>query len=265
MNLSTARSAKRAKEVGLRKTIGAKRGQLIGQFLSESILLSFISLLVAIVLVFIALPFFNKISGKVLSINIIDSNFWMGLFIIVVITGLIAGSYPALYLSGFKPIKVLKGNLKKTGRNLLLRNGLVTVQFVISAILIVGTGVVYNQLNFIKDKNLGFDKNNMIILPFKGEMGKKQDALKAILEENTLLKNYSIFKNMPTDLDTGTSDILWEGKDENDGLIVPDIRIDDRFINLFDIKVLAGRGYSEKFAINNKNLVINETLMKLMG
>ncbi|MEP3209090.1 MAG: ABC transporter permease [Maribacter sp.] len=265
MNLSTARSAKRAKEVGMRKAIGAQRGQLVWQFLSESILLSCISLLLAIGLVFLALPFFNEIAGKSLNIDIASINFWLGLLAIVLVTGLFAGSYPALYLSGFNPIKVLQGNLKKTGGNLFLRNGLVTLQFVISAVLIVGTGVVYNQLNFIKDKNLGFDKSNMIIIPFKGEMAQKQDALIAALEQNPLLKKYSIFKNMPTDLDTGTTDIFWEGKDENDGLVVPDLRMDDRFIDLFGIEVLAGRGYSEKFAINDKNLVINETLMKLMG
>lgn len=265
MNLSTARSAKRAKEVGLRKAIGAQRGQLIGQFLSESILLSCISLFLAVGLVFLVLPFFNEISGKGLSIDIADNNFWLGLLAIVLVTGLFAGSYPALYLSGFNPTKVLQGNLKKTGGNLLFRNGLVTAQFVISAVLIVGTGVVYNQLNFIKDKNLGFDKNNMIIIPFRGEMGENQDALSSILQQDPLLNNYSIFSNMPTDLDTGTLDIMWEGKDENDGLVVPDLRMDDRFIDLFGIEILAGRGYSEKFTINDKNLVINETLMKIMG
>lgn len=265
MNLSTARSAKRAKEVGLRKAIGAQRGQLILQFLSESVLLSCISLLLAVGLVFLTLPFFNEISGKVLNIDIADGNFWLDLLAIVLVTGLFAGSYPALYLSGFNPIKVLQGNLKKTGGNLFFRNGLVTVQFVISAVLIVGTGVVYNQLNFIKDKNLGFDKSNMIIIPFRGEMAEKQDALSAILRQNPLLKNYSIFNNMPTNLDSGTTDIIWEGKDENDGLVVPNLGMDDRFIDLFGVEVLAGRGYSEKFTINDKNLVINETLMKLMG
>lgn len=265
MNLSTARSAKRAKEVGLRKAIGAQRGQLIFQFLSESILLSCISLIVAVALVFLALPFFNEISGKGLSIDIADGNFWLGLLIIVLVTGFIAGSYPALYLSGFSPIKVLAGNLKKTGGNLIFRNGLVTVQFVISAVLIVGTGVVYNQLNFIKDKNLGFDKSNMIIIPFRGEMDEKQDALRATLEQNPLLKNYSIFNNMPTNLDTGSMDIVWEGKDENDGLVIPNLGMDDRFIDLFGVEVLVGRAYSEEFTINDKNLIINETLMKLMG
>lgn len=265
MNLSTARSAKRAKEVGLRKTIGAQRGQLIGQFLGESVLLSFISLLLGIMLVFLALPFFNEISGKQLNIDMADGSFWLGLLIIVVVTGLFAGSYPALYLSGFKIVKVMQGNVKKTGGNLFFRNALVTVQFVISAVLIVGTGVVYNQLNFIKDKNLGFDKSNMIIVPFRGEMAEKEDALRAILEQNPLLKNYSIFNNMPTDLDTGTTDIAWEGKEEHDGLVVPDLGMDDKFIELFDIKVLAGRGYSKEFTINDENLIINETLMKLMG
>ena len=265
MNLATARSAKRAKEVGLRKVIGAQRSQLIGQFLSESVLLSFISLILAIGLVFLALPYFNEISGKALGIDVSDGSFWLSLLAIVVLTGLFSGSYPALYLSGFSPVKVLQGNLKTSGGNLFFRNSLVTVQFVISAVLIVGTGVVYNQLNFIKDKNLGFDKNNMIIVPFRGEMSGKQDALRAPLEENPLLSKYTIFNDMPTNLGTGTIDITWEGKDENDGLVIPDLRIDANFIDLFDIEVLAGRGFSKAFSENNENFIINETLMGLMG
>ncbi len=265
MNLSTARSAKRSKEVGVRKAIGAHRSQLIGQFLSESILLSVLSLIIAIGLVFIALPYFNGISGKVLSIDITKSDFWLSTMGIVLVTGVLSGSYPALYLSGFNPVKVLKGSLKTTSSNLFLRNGLVTMQFVISTVLIVGTGVVYNQLNFIKDKNLGFDKSNMIIVPLRGDIGKKQDALKASLQNTPLLANYSMFTDMPTNLDTGTIDVDWEGKEQNNGLVVPCLRIDDRFISLFDIEVLAGRGFSENFPINDKNFVINETLMKLMG
>ena len=265
MNLATARSAKRAKEVGLRKVIGAQRSQLIGQFLSESVLLSFISLILAIGLVFLALPYFNEISGKALGIDVSDGSFWLSLLAIVVLTGLFSGSYPALYLSGFSPVKVLQGNLKTSGGNLFFRNSLVTVQFVISAVLIVGTGVVYNQLNFIKDKNLGFDKNNMIIVPFRGEMSGKQDALRASLEENPLLSKYTIFNDMPTNLGTGTIDITWEGKDENEGLVIPDLRIDANFIDLFDIEVLAGRGFSKAFSENNENFIINETLMGLMG
>ena len=139
------------------------------------------------------------------------------------------------------------------------------MQFVISAVLIVGTGVVYNQLNFIKEKNLGFNKSNMIIVPFRGEIGNKQDALKVALLQNPLLANYSVFNDMPTNLDTGTTDIDWEGKEQDDGLVIPTLGMDDKFISLFDIEVLAGRGFSEKFTINDKNFVINETLMRLMG
>ncbi len=265
MNLSTARSAKRGREVGIRKAIGAHRSQLIAQFLSESILLSFISLILAVGLVFLVLPYFNEISGKALSIDITKTDFWLSLLAIILVTGLFSGSYPALYLSKFNPIKVIQGNLKTSGRSLFFRNGLVTMQFVISAVLIVGTGVVYNQLNFIKEKNLGFNKSNMIIVPFRGEIENKQDALKAALLQNPLLENYSVFNDMPTNLDTGTTDIDWEGKEQDDGLVIPTLGMDDKFISLFDIEVLAGRGFSEKFTINDKNFVINETLMRLMG
>ena len=136
MNLSTARSAKRSKEVGIRKAIGAHRGQLIGQFLSESVLLSIISLILAVGIVFLVLPYFNEISGKELSIDVTKSNFWLSLIAIILVTGLFAGSYPAVYLSGFKPATVLKGKLKASGNNIFFRNSLVTIQFVISAVLI---------------------------------------------------------------------------------------------------------------------------------
>ncbi len=264
MNLSTARSSKRGKEVGIRKAIGAHRSQLVSQFFSESILLTALSLVIAIGLVFLALPYFNEVSGKQLNIDLTKSDFWLSLIGVVLLTGLISGSYPALYLSKFNPVKVLKGDLKTGGSNLLLRNGLVTMQFIISAVLIVGTGVVYSQLSFIKDKNLGFDKANMIIIPLRGEIGKSQDALATALQGNSFLSNYSFFVDMPTSLDTGTMDVHWEGK-EKDGLVVPNLRVDNKFISLFDIEVLEGRGFSENFTINDKNFVINETLMGLMG
>jgi hypothetical protein len=265
MNLATARSAKRGKEVGIRKAIGAQRRQLVAQFLSESLVLSLIALVIAVGLVVVLMPYFNEISGKTLGVDFTSGGFWLSLLAIVLVTGVFAGSYPALYLSGFNPVKVLKGHLKTSGGNLFFRNGLVTMQFVISAVLIVGTGVVYKQLNFIKDKNLGFNKSNMIIVPFKGEIFKKQNALVTALQQNPLLENYSVFNNMPTNLDTGTIEIDWEGKEKEDGLVVPNLAVDDKFIDVFNIDVLAGRGFSKKFTASGKNLVINETLMRLMG
>ena len=183
MNLATARSARRAKEVGLRKVVGAGRRQLIGQFLGESLLISFLALLIAVGLVSLLLPVFNDLAGKKLAIHLLDSKLILSLAGIALLTGLISGSYPALFLSGFRPVEVLKGNIKNKGGNLIFRNGLVVVQFVVSIVLLAGTAIVYKQLTFIKRMNLGFEKSNLLYMPMIGEMWNKQQALKANLKE----------------------------------------------------------------------------------
>ena len=186
MNLATARSARRAREVGLRKVIGADRGQLIFQFLGESLIISFLSLAISIGLVYLLLPAFNDLAQKELVFQLENTLIWTSLIVIALVTGLISGSYPALLLSGFKPVKVLKGRLKLSNSNLLFRNGLVISQFVVSVLLLVGTIVIYKQLNFIKDKNLGYNKSNLIYIPMEGEMWDKQEALKTALDHKSI-------------------------------------------------------------------------------
>jgi hypothetical protein len=180
----------------LRKVVGAGRKQLIGQFLGESMLISFVSLVLATGIVWLLLPLFNDLAGKKLSIHLLDSRIITILRTIALATGLISGSYPALFLSGFKPVKVLKGNMKTMGGNLIFRNGLVVVQFVVSIMLLAGTAIVYRQLNFIKSMNLGFDKSNLLYLPMAGEMWNKQQALKAELKQNPLTSNYAITSDL---------------------------------------------------------------------
>ena len=195
MNLATARSARRAKEVGLRKAIGAGRKQLILQFLGESLLISFLALLFAFGMVLLLLPVFNSITDKHLSVHILDGKFILGLLGIAAATGLISGSYPALFLSGFKPVKVLKGNLKSTGGNVLFRNGLVVAQFIISIVLLAGTVVVYKQLQFIKNRNPGFEKENLLYMPMTGEMWNKLTALKTALLQDPHTSDYAIISD----------------------------------------------------------------------
>ena len=170
MNLATARAARRAKEVGLRKVVGAVRWQLIGQFLGEALLISFFSLLVALALVWLVLPSFNELAGKKLTVSLWDGNLLLTLLGISIVSGLVSGSYPALFLSGFQPAKVLKGNLRGLGGNRMFRNALVVVQFVVSIVLLIGTVVVYGQLRYIRGRNLGFDKENLLYMPMKGNM-----------------------------------------------------------------------------------------------
>ncbi len=265
MNLATARSARRAKEVGLRKVVGAGRTQLVIQFLSESIIISFLSLLFAIGIVYLLLPAFNQLAEKTLTINLLDGKLLLSLVGIALATGILAGSYPALFLSNFKTIKVLKGKLTFGGGNLLFRNGLVVTQFVVTIILLVGTAVVYKQLNFIKDKNLGFDKSNLLYMPLTGDMWNKQQALKTSLLQNPLTSNYSIISDLPTALVTGDINVMWEGKDPKSQVVIPSINVDEHFTDVFKIKILNGRSFSPQFKGDSSNYVINETAVKLMG
>lgn len=265
MNLATARSARRAKEVGLRKVVGAGRTQLIIQFLSESVIISFLSLFIAISIVYLLLPAFNQLAEKTLVINLLDGKLLVSLIGIALVTGILSGSYPALFLSNFKPIKILKGKIRLGGGNLLFRNSLVVTQFVVTIILLVGTAVVYKQLNFIKDKNLGFDKSNLLYMPMTGDMWNKQQTLKAALQENPLTSNYSIISDLPTALVTGDINVSWEGKDPKSQVVVPSINVDEHFIDVFKMQMLAGRGFSTSFKGDSSNYVINETAVKLMG
>ena len=215
MNLATARSARRAQEVGLRKVVGAKRHQLIFQFLSESLIISFLSLILAVGLVSLLLPAFNDLAGKELVLNFGGGKLWIGLFVIALFTGLFSGSYPALFLSGFQPVKVLQGKMNLSGGNRVFRNGLVITQFVVSLLLLVGTLVVYNQLNFIKNKNLGFDKSNLLYFPLTSELTTNRAALENALTQNPHTNDFSLISELPTHLSSGALDLQWEGRDPN--------------------------------------------------
>jgi len=264
MNLATARSARRAKEVGLRKVVGAVRGQLIGQFLGESLLISFFALLIAIGMVFLCLPLFNYVAGKQLTIRFIDGKLLLGLLSIAFVTGVLSGIYPALFLSGFRPAKVLKGSMNKMGGNLLFRNGLVVVQFVVSILLLVGTIVVYQQLRFIKNRNVGFEKENLLYIPMIGEIWKKQEALKTELGKDPLTSNFAITSEVPTNLTSGTINIVWEGKDPQSQVVFPVMHINETFIDVFKMRMLAGRGFSTSFKGDSNNYVLNEEALRIM-
>ncbi|MHA4842548.1 ABC transporter permease [Flavitalea antarctica] len=265
MNLATARSARRAREVGIRKVAGAKRGQLILQFMGESVVVSFLALLIAVGFVFLFLPSFNDIAGKKLSINFMDGKIWLSLVGMALATGLISGSYPALFLSGFRPVKVLKGSLNKSGGSLFFRNTLVVTQFIVSIVLLIGTVVVYKQLHFIHKRNIGFDKENLLYMPMTGEMWGKLDAMKAALKQNPLTTDFTIIDNLPTNLTSGTIDVVWEGKDPKSQVVIPSLAISENFIRVFKMQLLHGRDFSESFKADSANFMVNETALKVMG
>lgn len=265
MNLSTARSARRAKEVGLRKVIGAGRHQLIGQFLGESLLIAAIAFLAALLLVWVLLPAFNELAGKKLALQFSDGTLLFSLLGIALATGLIAGIYPALYLSGFQPAKVLKGKLRAMGGNLIFRNALVVTQFTVSIILLVGTTVVYNQLNFIKNRNLGFDKQNLLYMHMTGDLWDKLPALHDALKGNPNTSNYTMINQLPTNLATGTIDVQWAGKDPKLQVVIPSMDVSESFLAVFQIKLLNGRFFSTAFRGDSSNYVVNEQALRVMG
>lgn len=265
MNLATARSARRAKEVGLRKVVGAVRGQLVAQFMGEALLISFFALALAVTLVVLCLPLFNTLAGKQLAINLLEGKVLMALAGIALLTGLISGSYPALFLSGFIPVKVLKGNLKSLGGNLIFRNALVVTQFVVSIVLLVGTVVIYNQLQFIKNRNPGFAKDNLLYMPMTGEMWGKLQALKTELQGQPLTNNFMIISELPVNITSGTVDVEWEGKDPRTQIVFPSLDVSENFINVLQMQLLAGRSFSTDFRADSNNFILNEKAVATMG
>ena len=178
MNLTTARSVKRAREIGVRKVVGAVRSVLIRQFIGEAILLTFIAMLIAVLLVLLLLPVFNWVTEKQIGYPFANYQFWLGLVLLTLVTGFLSGSYPALFLSAFNPVTVLKGTGKLSTGSIWFRKGLVVVQFMMSIVLIVGTIVVSKQVNYIQNKNLGYDRENLIYVPLEGDLPAKFKVFK---------------------------------------------------------------------------------------
>lgn len=265
MNLATARSARRAKEVGLRKVVGAKRSQVTAQFLGESVLIAFISLLIAIALVWLLLPAFNNLAQKEITLNFTDGTLWLLLPGIAIATGLISGSYPAFFLSSFKPVKVLKGTFNFGSRGTWIRNGLVVSQFVISISLMVSAFVVYNQLKFIRNKNLGYDRENLLYVPVTGTLWSHNEALRTSLENNQYTKDFTFMSGLPVNLVSGTISIDWAGKDPKNQIMFPQMAVDEGFVNTFKSKIIAGRGFSKDLKTDEKNYILNEKAIAVMG
>jgi putative ABC transport system permease protein len=265
MNLATARSARRAKEIGLRKVAGAVRGQLVLQFLSESVFISFLALILAVLIVRLFLPVFNQLANRTLTLNLTDAGLWWSLCGIALLTGLISGSYPALFLSGFNPVKVLKGNVKAMGGNLLFRNTLVVVQFMVSIVLLVGTVVIYNQLKFIKDRNPGFQKANLVYVPMRGDIWNKQQALQTELKRNPLTSDFTLITDLPTSLGGWTVSVEWDGKDTRSQLAIPVMGVNEGFIHTFGVKMASGRSFSGDFKSDSSAYMINEKMAGVMG
>ncbi|CAL1519839.1 ABC transporter permease [Chitinophaga sp. MM2321] len=266
MNLSTALSSQRAKEVGMRKAAGAMRSQLIMQFINESLFLSFISMVIGIVVAFMLLPLFNDLAAKTIVFDLFNVKLMAILIGTAVLVGLIAGSYPALYLSSFSAVKVLKGVKNLHGGKTFFRNGLVVMQFAISVILMVSTLVVYQQLQFIRHRDIGFNKDNLLYmqLPQVGDLQHNNQAIKASLSQYPDVADYTTVSHLPTYLTTGTTNVNWSGKDPQQQIIFPQIWVDENFVKTFGMHMLAGRFFSKEFKGDENNFVVNETALKIM-
>jgi predicted permease len=270
MNLTTAKSAKRAKEVGLRKVIGARRWQLIKQFFGESMLLSFFAFLLALILVELMLPAFNHLSGKNLSLNPANNIMIYLYFVgITLITGILAGSYPALLLSAFQPIKTLKGssNVNVTGKNRtpLFRRILVVTQFTLSIALIIGTFVIYTQLGFMRNINLGINKDHIVYISMAENIVDDYESIRKKLLGNANVLTVSASLALPTDIGNSPGSPQWEGKDPNNNMQIKADFVDYDYIDLLQIKMAQGRSFSRKFATDAAEAyIVNEEAVRRM-
>ena len=266
MNLSTARSEKRAREVGVRKALGSTRGSLMVQFILESVLLSILGMLIAFALLEASLPYFNNLLDIKIQIDYQSYKFWGILMGMALITGLLAGSYPAFYLSSFIPVKVLKG-FKGSSGSLSIRRVLVVLQFSLSICMIISALVVYNQMQYLKDKPLGFEQNNMVQVDLEGELTNplKLQLLKDQLVNNGSVISASEFAQKFTDGGSITGDISWPGKPAEDKSIISYRSIGFNFANTIGATITDGRDLSMKFpADTSTSVLLNETAVKLM-
>lgn len=270
MNLSTARSAKRAKEVGLRKVIGAHRSQLVKQFIGESVLLTFLAILVALALVEIFLPYFNSLTEKNFSLSYFgNGSFLVILVFIIAFVGLVGGSYPAFFLSAFKPVDVLKSDKNPRGTNAWLRRALVVAQFTISLIMIIGTLVVFSQMQFLKNNNLGFNKEQVLVIDVPNGDTTLVNKLPWIKQEFLTNPNITKVSNAAFIPGERSSRLLFyaeapDGKMEEK--TINTIFVDYDFLNLMQIKLLDGRNFSRNISTDDSlAYIINETAAKWLG
>jgi putative ABC transport system permease protein len=264
MNLTTARSVRRAKEIGIRKVIGALRTSLISQFIGEAVLITFLSILIALVFVILILPSFNGLTGKQLSLPVSSLNFWAMIAGLILVTGFVAGSYPAFFMSSFRPVKVLKGSLKFNWSNLFFRKGLVVFQFTLSIILIIATMVIYKQMQYVQNKNLGYNRDNLLYIPVEGELINKYDVFKQEAVSNTSILDVSKMRNSPTYIEHHTNSISWPGEDPDLHVSFADGVVGYDFIKTMDLHLAAGRDFSKAFN-DSSSLLLNETAVEKIG
>lgn len=266
MNLSTARSEERAREVGIRKAIGSSRKSLIAQFMSESLILSLFAMITSVILLFICLPYFNRLLGIQLSAPWSQWYFWAFLIGIAALTGVVSGSYPAFYLSSFRPVKVLKGVLKSSKGALSLRKVLVVIQFGFAVFLITSTLCVYRQINFIRDKPTGFDKGGLVEIPVEGNLGMNAELfIREAKNAGAIVAGTGLSQSI-TQSGNNTWGFEWPGKRPDEQVLVDVLRVGDDFTTTTGVKLIEGRQFSgaNPADTSSSSIIINETAARIM-
>jgi putative ABC transport system permease protein len=265
MNLSTARSEQRAKEVGVRKVMGAGKGKLIGQFISEAIFMSFIAVLFAIGLTYMALPAFNNMVTKELTVNIFDPLHLFYLVTICLFTGIIAGSYPAFYLSSFNPVTVLKNIKIKSGGSDFIRQSLVVIQFSVSIILIIGTVIIYQQIQHVKSRQLGYNKSDLIYINLQGKLVDHFNSVYNDLKQTGMVADAALSDYPVLQIWNNTDNYKWDGKDASKNPLITWEDVSPQFISAMGMKLVSGRNFHTASALDSNSVIINEALAKQMG
>jgi len=266
MNLATARSEQRAKEVGVLKVMGAGRCRLIGKFISEAVVLSFLAVLLSIGLLYLLLPAYNTLVGKQLSIHLFRFSHWSALLAIAIVAGIVAGSYPAFYLSSFNPILVLKGlKVKSGGSVVFIRKGLVITQFTASVILIVCTVIIYQQVQHIKNRNIGYPMDKLVYMDLQGNMKKNFEVLRNRLIATGYIENAATALHDALHIYSAGNNITWRGKDLNMKVPMHYNTVSPEYISTMHLQLLSGRDFYPTFGMDSLSVIINESMAKLMG
>jgi putative ABC transport system permease protein len=265
MNLSTARSEKRAKEVGVRKAIGSARSQLIAQFFSESFLVVIFAFVLSLVLVTIFLPFFNEVADKKISLLWQNPIFWLMGIGFSIFTGLVAGSYPALYLSSFQPVKVLKGTFRVGRFASIPRKVLVVMQFSVSVVLIIGTVVVFRQIQHAKNRPVGYNKQSLISSGINEVLHSKFEALRNELKTSNTVVEMAESSSAVTEVWNSNGGFMWEGKDPNQAVDFPNTAVTPEFGKVIGWQLKEGRDFSRDFATDSAAFILNESAVKFIG
>jgi predicted permease len=265
MNLSTARATRKSKEVGIKKSVGAGRQSLIFQYMSESLLTTVLSLILSLGIVYVFIPSFNLITDKHIRLDLTDPMLLLWLLGVTVVTGLLAGSYPALYLSGFKPAAVLKGDVKGSIGELWARKGLVVFQFFLSVILIVCVIVIYKQIEYVQTQSLGYEKDNLVQFPMEGEISKNKDGFLRELRRIPGVKNASSIGHGLLGQNNNTSGLQWEGKDPDERILFENVGANEHLFETLGLTFAEGRAFQDGTLADTTKIIFNEAGIEAMG